>query len=54
MVGKAWVDMSRQLMEQVFPDMTIMESWLQVDRDVMMWMCTGWTKVNYRVYQPCP
>ena len=31
MVGKAWVDMSRQLMEQVFLDMTNVESWVQVE-----------------------
>ena len=30
-VGKAWVDMSRQLMEQVFLDMTNVESWVQVE-----------------------
>ena len=30
-VGRAWVDMSRQLMEQVFLDMTNMESWVQVE-----------------------
>ena len=28
-VGRAWVDMSRQLMEQVFLDMTNVESWVQ-------------------------
>ena len=30
-VGKAWVDMSRQLMELVFLDMTNVESWVQVE-----------------------
>ena len=30
-VGRAWVDMSRQLMEQVFLDMTNVESWVQVE-----------------------
>ena len=30
-VGKAWVDMSKELMEQVFLDMTNVESWVQVD-----------------------
>ena len=30
-VGRAWVDMSRQLMEQVFLDMTNVKSWVQVD-----------------------
>ena len=30
-VGKAWVDMSRQLMEQLFQDMTNVESWVQVE-----------------------
>ena len=30
-VGKAWVDMSRELMEQVFLDMTNVESWVQVE-----------------------
>jgi len=30
-VGMAWVDMSRQLMEQVFLDMTNVESWVQVE-----------------------
>ena len=29
-VGRAWMDMSRQLMEQVFLDMTNVESWVQV------------------------
>ena len=31
LVGKAWVYMSRQLMEQVFLDMTNVESWVQVE-----------------------
>ncbi len=31
LVGKAWVDMSRELMEQVFLDMTNLESWVQVE-----------------------
>ncbi len=30
-VGRAWVDMSRQLMEQVFLDMTNVDSWVQVE-----------------------
>ena len=30
-VGRTWVDMSRQLMEQVFLDMTNVESWVQVE-----------------------
>ena len=30
-VGKAWVNMSRELMEQVFLDMTNVESWVQVE-----------------------
>ena len=30
-VGRAWVDMSRQLMEQVFLDMTKVESWVQIE-----------------------
>ena len=30
-VGKAWVDMSKELMEQVFLDMTNVESWVQVE-----------------------
>ena len=30
-VGRAWVDMSRKLMEQVFLDMTNVESWVQVE-----------------------
>ena len=30
-MGRAWVDMSRQLMEQVFLDMTNVESWVQVE-----------------------
>jgi hypothetical protein len=30
-VGRAWVDMSRQLMEQVFLNMTNVESWVQVE-----------------------
>ena len=30
-VGRAWVDMSRQLMEQVFLDMTNVESWVRVE-----------------------
>ncbi len=29
--GPTWVDMSRQLMEQVFLDMTNVESWVQVE-----------------------
>ena len=31
LVGRTWVDMSRQLMEQVFLDMTNVESWVQVE-----------------------
>ena len=31
LVGKAWVNISRQLMEQVFLDMTNVESWVQVE-----------------------
>ena len=31
LVGKAWVDMSKELMEQVFLDMTNVESWVQVE-----------------------
>ena len=31
LVGKAWVDMSRKLMEQVFLDMTNVESWVHVE-----------------------
>ena len=31
LMGTAWVDMSRQLMEQVFLDMTNVESWVQVE-----------------------
>ena len=31
MVGKAWVDMSRHLMEQVFLDMTNVESLVQIE-----------------------
>ncbi len=30
-VGRAWMDMSRQLMEPVFLDMTNVESWVQVE-----------------------
>ena len=30
-VGRAWVDMSRQLMEHVFLDLTNVESWLHVE-----------------------
>ena len=30
-VGRAWVVMSRELMEQVFLDMTNLESWVQVE-----------------------
>ena len=30
-VGKAWVDMSKELMEQVFQDMTNVESWVQIE-----------------------
>ena len=30
-VGRAWVDMSRQLMEQMFLDMTNARSWVQVE-----------------------
>ena len=30
-LGRAWVDMSRQFMEQVFLDMTNVESWVQVE-----------------------
>ena len=30
-VGRAWVDMSKELMEQVFLDMTNVESWVQVE-----------------------
>ena len=30
-VGRAWVDLSRHLMEQVFLDITNMESWVQVE-----------------------
>ena len=29
-VGRFWVDMSKELMEQVFLDMTNVESWVQV------------------------
>ena len=31
MVGRTWVDLSRQLMELVFLDMTYVESWVKVD-----------------------
>ena len=31
LVGKAWVDMSKELMEQVFQDMTNVESCVQVE-----------------------
>ena len=31
LLGKAWVYMSRQLMEQVFLDMISMESWVQIE-----------------------
>ena len=30
-VARAWVDMSRQLMELVFPDKTNVESWVQIE-----------------------
>ena len=30
-LGRAWVDKSRQLMEQVFLDMTNVESWVKVE-----------------------
>ena len=30
-VSRAWVDMSKELMEQVFLDMTNVESWVQVE-----------------------
>ena len=30
-VGRAWVDMSKELMERVFLDMTNVESWVQVE-----------------------
>ena len=30
-VGRAWVDMSKELMEQVFLNMTNVESWVQVE-----------------------
>ena len=30
-VGRSWVDMSKELMEQVFLDMTNVESWVQVE-----------------------
>ena len=31
LVGKAWVSMSKELMEQVFLDMTNVKSWVQVE-----------------------
>ena len=31
-VGRAWGDMSKELMEQVFQDMTNVESWVQVEK----------------------
>ena len=31
LVGRTWVDMNRQLMEQVLLDMTNVESWVQVE-----------------------
>ena len=31
LVGKAWVNISRQLMEQMFLDITDVESWVQVE-----------------------
>jgi hypothetical protein len=31
-VDRAWVDMSRQLMEQVFLEMTNVESWVQAEK----------------------
>ena len=30
-VGRAWVGMGKELMEQVFLDITNVESWVQVD-----------------------